>query len=87
MSKVKLQEILTRRLGLVRPIFRLERIGTKLAGSIVSETFKGKSDRRRMHMIWDALEAELGPEYFRQVGALLIYSPEEWNIELPAQVS
>jgi hypothetical protein len=45
MSKVKLQEMLIRRPGLVKPIFRLEKIGTKLAGSIISATFKGKSDR------------------------------------------
>jgi acid stress-induced BolA-like protein IbaG/YrbA len=83
MSKVKLQKLLIRQLGLVDPIFRLEKIGTKLAGSIISATFKGKSDRRRLHMIWDALDAELGSEAVLQVGTLLAYTPQEWDIDLP----
>jgi hypothetical protein len=34
-------------------------------------------------MIWDALDAQLGAESARQVGTLLAYTPEEWNIDLP----
>jgi len=34
-------------------------------------------------MIWDALQAELGPESVHKVGTLLPYSPEAWNIDLP----
>jgi acid stress-induced BolA-like protein IbaG/YrbA len=83
MSNVKLQQILSERLSLVHPIFRLEKIGTKLAGSVISETFKGKSERQRLHMLWDALDAELGADAVRQVGTLLLYTPEEWNIDLP----
>jgi acid stress-induced BolA-like protein IbaG/YrbA len=83
MSKVKLQQLLTRRLRLTQPEFRLERIGSKLAGSIISETFKGKSARQRQKMIWDALDAELGAESVHEVGTILTYSPEEWNIDLP----
>jgi len=55
-------------------------------GSIISKTFKGKSDRRRQKMIWDALEAGLGTEFYRHVGTLLAYTPQEWNVELPAEV-
>ena len=83
MSKVKLQQLLTKRLELADPVFRLERIGTKLAGSVISETFKGKSSRRRLRMIWDALDAELGAASVHRVGTLLAYTPEEWNIDLP----
>lgn len=86
MSKVKLQQVLTQRLRLNEPVFKLERIGSKLAGSIISDTFKGKSARQRVQMIWDTLDAELGPEAVHEVGTLLTYTPEEWNIDLPAQV-
>jgi len=83
MSKVKLQQILTERLGLAHPTFRLEKIGAKLAGSVISETFKGKSERKRLHMLWDALDAELGAGAVQQVGTLLLYTPDEWNVDLP----
>ena len=85
MSKVKLQELLTRRLGLREPHFKLEKIGSKLAGSIISETFTGKSARQRVEMIWKALDGELGSQAVHQVGTLLTYTPEEWNIDLPAK--
>src|SRR5665213_1481388 len=45
-------QLLTQRLGLSEPEFKLEKIGTKWMGSIISKTFKGKSDRRRQKMIW-----------------------------------
>lgn len=84
MSKVKLQRLLTKRLRLARPEFRLERIGSKLAGSIISETFARKSDWQRQRMIRDVLAAELGEtDSVLQVGTLLAYSPLEWNIDLP----
>jgi acid stress-induced BolA-like protein IbaG/YrbA len=86
MSKVKMQQLLTQRLGLAQPIFKLEKIGAKLAGSIISETFKGKSDRERQRIIWDALDAELGAESVHQAGTLLAYTPDEWNVELPEHV-
>jgi acid stress-induced BolA-like protein IbaG/YrbA len=85
MSKIKLQQLLSQNLALHHPLFRLERIGSKLAGSIISDTFRGKSDRARQKMIWDALDAELGPESVKKVGTLLAYTPEEWNIDLPAK--
>jgi acid stress-induced BolA-like protein IbaG/YrbA len=37
-------------------------------------------------MIWDALDAELGPKAVHEVGTLLTYTPEEWNIDLHAEV-
>jgi acid stress-induced BolA-like protein IbaG/YrbA len=84
MSKVKLQRMLTQRLNLKEPTFRLERIGKKLAGSVISDTFRRKSERHRLQMLWDALDAELGANAVHQVGTILMYSPEEWNIDLPA---
>ena len=85
MSKVKLQQLLERHLGLTQPIFKLEKIGSKVAGSIISATFRGKSSRVRQKMIWDALESELGDSAVNEAGTLLAYTPEEWNIELPAK--
>jgi acid stress-induced BolA-like protein IbaG/YrbA len=87
MSKVKLQQLLSNRLQLNNPMFKLEKIGSKLAGSVISDTFKGKSARQRVRMIWDALDAELGPRAVYEVGTLLTYTPEEWNIDLPAEIS
>jgi len=86
MSKVKLQQMLSRNLELKGAEFKLEKIGSKLAGSIISETFRGISDRRRQKMIWDALDAELGEASIRKVGTLLAFTPEEWNMNLPAEV-
>ena len=86
MSKIKLQNLLSAELGLERPIFKLERIGTKVAGSIISTTFRGKSDRARQQMIWKAIDAELGPLSVNQVGTLPAYTPEEWEVDLPAKV-
>jgi hypothetical protein len=82
MRKVDLQEILTRRLRLVNPRFRLERFGHKLGGSVISRTFKGKGDSDRMDMIWDALEDEFGLDAVRKVGTLLAYTDDEWDIDL-----
>jgi acid stress-induced BolA-like protein IbaG/YrbA len=83
MSKVKLQSLLTTRLGLREPIFRLERIGMKWAGSIISESFKGKSPAQRQKMLRDALEAELGNLASFGVGTLLAYTPREWDADSP----
>jgi acid stress-induced BolA-like protein IbaG/YrbA len=86
MSKIKLQRLLSQNLALNRPVFKLERIGSKLAGSIISNTFRGKTDRRRQKMIWDALDAEMGPASVKEVGTLLAYTPEEWNVDLPVEI-
>lgn len=80
-SKRRLQDVLTRRLKLDAPRFRLERFGSMLGGSIISDTFRGKRDVARQRMIWDALEEELIPATLRTVGTLLAYTPEEWDID------
>ena len=85
MSKLKLQQLLSHHLALEQPEYKLEKIGTKLAGSIISPSFRGKSDRQRQKMIWDALDSELGTSSVNQVGTLLAYTPEEWDVELPAK--
>lgn len=79
MSQDKLRQLLTARLQLAEPTFRLEKVGAKLAGSIISPTFAGKSSRERQRLIWDALAAEMGAESVQQVGTLLSYTPDEWN--------
>lgn len=83
MSKVKLQQVLTSRLDLRQPVYRLEKRGTRYSGSIISETFQGKSAKQRQTMVWDALEAEFGADAPADVGILLLYTPDEWNIDLP----
>ena len=83
MSKIKLQRLLTEELELEDPVFKLERIGTKLAGSVISPTFRRKSARTRLHRLWAALDKTLGTAAVRQVGTILMYTPEEWNIDLP----
>lgn len=81
MSHQKLKSILTRRLKLRNPQFRLEGKG-RVSGSIISSTFTGKSDHERQKMIWDALDAELGAASVREVGMLLAYTPKESNLAL-----
>lgn len=85
MSKLKLQQLLSHHLALEQPEYRLEKIGAKLAGSIISTTFRGKSDRQRQKMIWNALDSELGSTSVNQIGTILAYTPEEWDVELPAK--
>lgn len=86
MTHERLKEILTRRLRLRNPQFRLEGKG-RVSGRLVSATFAGKGDSERQKMIWDALDAELGASSVREVGMLLVYTPEEWNLQLEGHVS
>ena len=85
MSKARLQRLLKDGLALERPIFKLEKIGSKWAGSIVSASFKGKSDRQRQKMIWDLIDAELSAASVHEVGTLLAYTPEEWEPNFAAE--
>jgi acid stress-induced BolA-like protein IbaG/YrbA len=79
-TKAKLQEILTRRLHLSAPEFRLKAYGARINGHIISDSFKGKRDLKRQQLIWDALEDELGTEVAQKsVGMLLAYTPYEWD--------
>lgn len=80
LTKQRLSEILSERLSLKDPEYHLENVGGRLVGHLISPTFKGKRDDQRQTLIWDALEAELGPNAARVVGMLLAYTPEEWNL-------
>lgn len=84
MRKEELGALLTRRLRLAEPRFKLRRSEGRLSGSVVSDTFKGKTDSARQQMIWDALDAEFGAGSVHQVGMLLAYTPDEWDVDLPA---
>ena len=86
MSHEKLKEILARRLKLKDPRFRLEGRG-RISGSLVSATFAGKKAHQRQQMIWDALDEELGAASVKEVGMLLAYAPDEWNLPLEGTVA
>lgn len=86
MSHQKLKSILTRRLKLKDAQFHLEGKG-RVSGNIVSITFAGKRDHQRQQMIWDALDDELGAASVKEVGMLLAYTPDEWNIALEGNSS
>src|SRR5438309_11758607 len=86
MSHEKLKEVLTRRLKLKNPIFRLQGRG-RVSGSLMSATFLGKGDSQRQQMIWDALDAELGAASGKEVGMLLAYAPDEWGLPLEGTVA
>jgi len=75
-----IEAVLTRRLHLDSPRFLLEPAGAKISGSVVSQTFRSKRDSERQQMLWDALDAEYGPESVRRAGTLLAFTPEEWDI-------
>jgi acid stress-induced BolA-like protein IbaG/YrbA len=80
LTKAKLIDFLTRRLR--SPEFRLERLGSGLSGSVISDTFVGVDPYRRQKMLWDALEAEFGEEARAKVGTLLPYTEAEWYVDL-----
>ena len=83
MSKQELQRFLTRTLKLRSPRFELERLpGGKLSGSVISDTFKGKTDLARQKAIWDALDKAYGARSTAEVGTLLAYTTAEWNVDL-----
>ena len=72
--------ILTERLSLVDPDYRLEKYNGRWVGHIISPTFWRKGDYERQKMIVDAIEAELGQDANTQVGMLLAYTPREWDL-------
>jgi len=86
MSHEKLKKILTRRLKLKNPRFRFKGRG-RISGSLVSATFIGKPDHQRQQMIWDALDGELGAASVKEVGMLLAYAPDEWNLCLEGMIA
>lgn len=79
-TKRSIEAVLARGLALKDPIFRLENAGGRIVGDIISSSFKGQRDHERQTRIWDALEAEFGPESVRRVGMLLAYTPDEWSL-------
>lgn len=82
LTMTRLKQVFDTRLGLRDPLYLLEFAGGKISGSIVSASFAGKSDFARQNMLWDALDAELGPKSSLIVGTLLAYTPKEWNLDL-----
>jgi acid stress-induced BolA-like protein IbaG/YrbA len=92
MSKVRdavaeIQSVLTRRAKLKAPRFVLEAAGSKVSGSIISETFRGMPDSERQSRIWEALDAEYGPDCAHRVGTLLAFTPDEWDLGDEADAS
>ena len=77
----EIQAVLARRLNLQSPRFVLESSGSKVSGSIISPSFRGIRDSARQRLLWDALRAEYGSESVRRVGALLAFTPDEWDID------
>ncbi len=84
LAKARLQTILRTKLRLREPKFVLRRIGERLSGSVISETFTRKTDLQRQRMIWDALDDEFGSDATHLVGTLLAYTPTEWSVDLEA---
>ena len=84
MRKEEIERILTGKLRLESPRFKLQKVGQKISGHVISDTFARKTDSTRQRMIWDALEHELGPESVRQIGTLLAYTNDEWDVDLPS---
>lgn len=85
LTKKRLENILTKRLGLDDPEYHLQEVVGRLVGNIISPSFRRKKDHARQEAIWNALEDELGSQHVRKVGMLLAYSPEEWAPELIAE--
>jgi acid stress-induced BolA-like protein IbaG/YrbA len=85
MRKEQIEKALADGLSLQSPRFKLQKIGAKVSGHIISDTFRGKTDSARQQMIWDALQAALGSNSVRQVGTLLAYTNDEWDLDLPAK--
>jgi len=85
MRRQQLESLLTTRLKLKSPRFKIQKVDNRLCGHVISDSFKGMGDHKRQQLILDALEDELGPDLARQVGMLLAYTNDEWNVELPAK--
>jgi acid stress-induced BolA-like protein IbaG/YrbA len=77
----EVQTVLAQRLHLQSPRFALESAGSKVSGSIISPSFRGMRDSERQRRIWDALHAEYGAQSVELVGALLAFTPDEWDLD------
>ncbi|HZL35937.1 MAG TPA: hypothetical protein VFC78_11545 [Tepidisphaeraceae bacterium] len=85
MRRLDFENLLIRKLGLAKPRFKIRKIGNQFAGSIISDTFKRKTDSVRQNMIWDALEDEFGTQAMKMAGTLLAYTNDEWDMDFPAK--
>lgn len=85
-TKLTVQRILAQKLNLHEPRFVLEKSDKRIMGSVISSSFKGKTDLRRQQLIRDALDEALGIHANGLVGMVLAYTPEEWDIDLEADV-
>ena len=81
-TQEELKNVLTAGLKLKEPVFKLEHHGTKVSGSIVSDTFAGWDDARRQHEIWNTLKKEYNSDSVALIGVLLAYTTTEWNVVL-----
>jgi acid stress-induced BolA-like protein IbaG/YrbA len=81
----EVQSVPTHRLRSESPRFALEPAGTKVSGSIISPTFRGMRDSERQRRVWDALNAEYGPQSVHRVGTLLAFTPDEWDLEVDSE--
>lgn len=76
-------ELLTRRLDLKEPEFYLETLPSgKVAGNVVSDSFRGMDDLERQRRIWNALDEEFEGEATGNVSTLLAYTKDEWYVNL-----
>jgi acid stress-induced BolA-like protein IbaG/YrbA len=82
LSKARVREILTTELRLREPRFVLQKMGSRVSGHVISQTFRGKGDFQRQQIIRKALDKAVGEDSFNLVGTLLAYTPEEWDIDL-----
>ena len=79
LTKAGLERLLTTRLRLKAPRFALRSADGKFIGSVISDSFKGRTNRQRQNMMWDALHRALGDRADRRVGMLLPYTDDEWD--------
>src|SRR5580704_3914918 len=84
LTQVGLINLLTDSLKLREPRFVLERDGSMISGSVISKSFQNKDDLERQQTIRNAVDAALGVEARRQVGTILAYTPEEWDVDFEA---
>lgn len=82
----KVQQVLSRRLKLKRPTFKLERLGPRISGLVIDTAFRRMDDLQRQNRIVDALEAEFGAASLQLVGMILAYTPEEWDLPLEGKM-
>jgi acid stress-induced BolA-like protein IbaG/YrbA len=81
-TRAAIERLLSERLRLREPHFQFSKSGPRISGSIVSSTFRRKTDHQRQHMILQALESAFGPNVFQRVGMLFAFTPDEWEFAL-----